>query len=160
MCNGSVAPAFIQKAGCHKKMESTLLYMNPLISTDLRTSNILCGNKEGGWSERLVGRKDSLDPFLDPSQVKEKVYSSSASVQPPARPPHAARPPGPARRGRGHGRTATAPPWSRPVAGLSPPRWTDSVNTESLDGDNIENGINSLNNLILIGGITVSKVNP
>ena len=57
MSNGSVAPAFIQKAGHHKKMESTNLYMNPSISTALRTSDLLCGNKEGGWNERLVDTK-------------------------------------------------------------------------------------------------------
>ena len=158
MCNGSVNPAFIKKAGRHKKMESTLLYMNPSISTALHTSDLLCGNKEGGWSERLVGREDSLDPFLDPSQVKETVDSSSANVQPPAQPPRPVRPPGPPRRGHGRGRTVTAPPQGRPVAGLSPPRWTDSDNTESLDGDNVAKGINSLNNLVIMGGISISKV--
>ena len=96
-----------------------------------------------------MGRKDSPEPFLHPSQVKEKDDSSSASIQPSVRPP------GPERRGRG--RTVTAPPRSRPVAGSSPP--TDSVNTGSLDGDNVENGIITLNNLVLKGGISISKVN-
>ena len=154
MANGSVVPAFIQKAGRHKKMESMNLYMNPSISTALHTSDLLCGNKDS-WNERLVGCKDSLDPFLHPSQVKESDDSSSASVQPSVRPPRPVRPLGPARRGRG--RTVTAPPRSRPVAGSSPP--TDSVNTGSLDGDNVENGIITLNNLVLNGGISVSKVN-
>ena len=164
MCNGSVAPAFIQKAGRHKKMESTLLYMNPSISTALRTSDLLCGNKEGGWSEKLVGRKDSLDPFLDPSQVKETVDSSSANIQPPAPPLRPVRPPGPPLRGcgrgrgRGHGRTVTAPPRGRPVASLSPSGQSDSDNSESQDGDSVAQGINILNNLAMMGGISISKV--
>ena len=42
MCNGSVAPAFIQKAGRHKETESTNLYMNPIITSTLHASNFLC----------------------------------------------------------------------------------------------------------------------
>ena len=153
MCNGSVAPAFIQKAGRHKKMESTMLYMNPSISTALCTSNLLCGNKE-----------DSLDPFLHPSQVKETVDSSSANIQPPAPSPRSVRPPGPSlpgrgrSRGRGPGRTVTAPPRGRPVAGLSPSGQSDSDNSESQDGDSVAQGINILNNLAMMGGISISKV--
>ena len=164
MCNGSVSPAFIQKAGRHKKMESTLLYMNPSISTALRTSDLLCGNKEGGWSEKLVGRKDSLDPFLDPSQVKETVDSSSANIQPPAPPLRPVRPPGPPLRGcgrgrgRGRGRTVTAPPRGRPVAGLYSSGQSDSVNSESQDGDSVAQGINKINNLALLGSISISLV--
>ena len=78
MANGSVAPAFIQKAGHHKKIESMNIYMNPNIITALHTSDILCGNKNG-WKEQLVGRKNSLDPFLHPSQVKESDSSFSSS---------------------------------------------------------------------------------
>ena len=146
-----MAPAFIQKAGRHKETESTNLYMNPIITSALHTSNFLCGNKDG-WKERLVGRKDSLDPFLHPSQVKESD-SSSSSVQPSVKPSCPARPLGPARRGR---KTATATPQSRPAAGPSPPK--DSDNTESLDGDNTEDVIIWLNNLVLKGGITISRV--
>ena len=51
----------------------------------------------------------------------------------------------------------TAPPRSRPVAGSSPP--ADPNNIGSLDGDITENGIIQLNNLVLKGGISVSKVN-
>ena len=50
----------------------------------------------------------------------------------------------------------TAPPQSQPVAGPSPP--ADPNNTGSLDGDNAENGIIWLNNLLLKGGITLSIV--
>ena len=98
MANGSVALAFIQKAGCHKKIESTNLYMNPNITTALHTSDLLCGNKDG-WKERLVGRKDSLNPFLHPSQVKQSDDSSSPSVQPSVQPPCIVRPLGPPRCG-------------------------------------------------------------
>ena len=54
----------------------------------------------------------------------------------------------------------TAPPRSRPVAGSSPPADLNDLNDIwSLDGDNAKNGIISLNNLVLKGGISVSKVN-
>ena len=152
MANGSVALAFIQKAGRHKKIESTNIYMNPNISTALHTSDLLCGNKEG-WKERLVGRPDSFDPFPHPSQVKESD-SSSSSVWPSVPPSHPTRPPGPIRRVR---RTATATPQSQPAAGPLPPQY--SANTESLDSDNTQhNGIIWLNNLVLKGGISISRV--
>ena len=153
MANGSVALAFIQKAGRHKKIESTNIYMNPNTCTALRTSDLLCGNKDG-WKEQLVGRPDSLDPFLYPSQVRESD-SSSSSVRPSVQPPCPAQPLGPVRQVR---RTATAAPANPPhrsqsAAGPPPPQ--DSANTETLDGDNTENnGIIWLNELVLKGSIS------
>ena len=73
--------------------------------------------KKDGCKERLVGCKDSLDPFLHPSQVKESD-SSFSCVWPSVKPSHSAQPLGPLGRG---GRTVTAAPQSRPVAGPSPP---------------------------------------
>ena len=83
-----MAPAFIQKAARHKKIELTDIYMNPSMRTALRTSDLLYGNKDG-WNERLVCHPYFLDPFLHPSQVKESA-SSATSVRPTAQPPRPA----------------------------------------------------------------------
>ena len=88
--------------------------------------------------------KDSFNPFLHPSQVKESD-SSSSSDRPSVKPSRPAQPPGSAGCGRN---TVTAGP--------SPPK--DSDNTESLDGDNTEDEIIRLNFLVLKAGLTISRV--
>ena len=59
--------------------------MNPNTCTALCTSD-LSGNKDG-WSEQLVRRPDSLNPYLYPSQAQVRFCSDTsaqpAAVQPP-----------------------------------------------------------------------------
>ena len=48
MADDFVNQVFINKAACHKNINSILGYINPDMKSALHTSDLLCGSK-GGW---------------------------------------------------------------------------------------------------------------
>ena len=65
LADGEMHPAFIQKAAHHKRLESSVTYIEASLSKVLKANDLLSGNNPSeGWGSQFLENPQSLSHFL------------------------------------------------------------------------------------------------
>ena len=72
LADGEMHPTFIQKAAHHKRVESSVTYIEASLSKALKANNLLSGNNPSeGWGSQFLGNPKSLSRFLPEKLIKK-----------------------------------------------------------------------------------------
>merc|ERR1711873_208065 len=72
LAEGDMHPVYIQKSARHKRIESSVPYIESSLYKALKANDLLSGTEPAeGWSSRYSGNKKSLSRFLPKKFIKD-----------------------------------------------------------------------------------------
>ena len=79
LADGDMHPVYIQKSARHKRIESSVPYIESSLSKALKANDLLSGTEPTeGWSSRYPGNKKSLSRFLTKKFIKDLPSEAEA----------------------------------------------------------------------------------
>ena len=79
LAEGDMHPVYIQKSARHKRIESSVPYIESSLYKALRANDLLSGTEPAeGWSSRYSGNKKSLSRFLTKKFIKDLPSEAEA----------------------------------------------------------------------------------
>ena len=82
LADGDMHPVYIQKSARHKRIKSSVPYIESSLPKALKANDLLSGTDPAeGWSSRYTGNKKSLSRFLTNKFIKDLPSEAEASAE-------------------------------------------------------------------------------